>query len=96
MAARIEVSRVRKGEFLVTVVEGSTQSKHSVTLKDQDYVRLSGGKIGPEDLIVRAFEFLLKRESKEAILARFDLLEIAHYFPTFEGDMRKTLGTGLG
>jgi hypothetical protein len=91
MAARIEVSRVREGEFLVTVVEGSTQSKHSVTLKEQDYVRLSGGRIEPEDLIVRSFEFLLKRESKESILARFDLLEIAHYFPTFELDIQRAI-----
>jgi hypothetical protein len=88
MAANIEVSRVREGEFLVTVVEGATRSKHYVTLKAPDCARLAGGKIEAEHLIARSFEFLLEREPQESILPRFDLLEIARYFPSFERDIR--------
>jgi hypothetical protein len=38
----------------------------------------------PEQLIDAAFRFLLDRESKEQILARFDISVIARYFPDFE------------
>jgi hypothetical protein len=91
MAAKIAVSPVRKGEFLVTIAEGSSQSKHTVTLKEVDYIRLSGGETAPEDLIARSFEFLLEHEPKESILPRFDLLEIARYFPSFERDLQQKL-----
>jgi hypothetical protein len=38
----------------------------------------------PEQLVDAAFRFLLDRESKEQILARFDISVIARYFPDFE------------
>jgi hypothetical protein len=37
------------------------------------------------------FRFLLDREPKEAILPRFDLAAIAHYFPEFERELPNTL-----
>ncbi len=91
MAAKIKVDPAGEGEFDVTVSEGSTQSKHRVTIKASDYARLCGGKIEPECLIVKSFEFLLEQESKESILRRFDLLEIARYFPAFEREIRQRL-----
>ena len=91
MPAQIEVRRTQDGEFRVTVVEGNTRSKHTVTLKDSDYARLSGGRIGAETLIAKSFEFLLEHEPKESILPRFDLLEIARYFPSFERDLKQRL-----
>jgi hypothetical protein len=91
MAAQIEVTRVREGEFQVVVVEGTSRSKHHVTLKERDYTRLSEGKVSPEELVVRSFEFLLEREPKESILPRFDLLDIARYFPGFERDVRQKM-----
>jgi hypothetical protein len=91
MAAKIEVTRVREGEFQVVVVEGTSRSKHQVMLKERDYARLSGGKIQPQELIVRSFEFLLEHEPKESILPRFDLLDIAHYFPSFEREVRQRM-----
>jgi hypothetical protein len=92
MAAKIEVTRVRDAEFQVVVVEGTSRSKHQVTLKEGDYARLSGGKIQPEELIAKSFEFLLEHEPKESILPRFDLLEIARYFPGFERHVRQEMG----
>jgi hypothetical protein len=91
-AAQIEVTRVREGEFQVVVVEGASRSKHNVTLKERDYARLSEGKIQPEELIVRSFEFLLEHEPQDSILPRFDLLEIARYFPGFVRDVRQKMG----
>jgi hypothetical protein len=34
---------------------------------------------------------LLEHEPKESILPRFDLLEIARYFPSFERDLQQKL-----
>jgi hypothetical protein len=92
MAAKIEVTRVREGEFQVIVAEGASRSQHDVTLKERDYARLSEGKIQPEELIVKSFEFLLEHEPKESILPRFDLLDIGRYFPGFERHMRQKMG----
>jgi hypothetical protein len=89
--AKIQVTQLREGEYLVTIIEGATQSKHHVTLKAADYARLSAEKVPPAELITGSFEFLLEHESKESILPRFDLLEIARYFPSFERDIQKKL-----
>jgi hypothetical protein len=78
-------------EFHVRVIEGASESSHHVTLATEDYDRLTGGKITPEELITRSFQFLLAREPKESILARFDLMVIARYFPSFERDIKRTL-----
>jgi hypothetical protein len=57
MAARIEVEKLREGEFRVRVTEAKSQSTHRVTLTQADYRRLSAGKIEPEELVRRSFEF---------------------------------------
>jgi hypothetical protein len=41
-----------------------------------------------------AFRFLLDREPKEAILARFDVSLIAQYFPEFEEELPRYLRGG--
>jgi hypothetical protein len=40
-----------------------------------------------------AFAFLLDREPKEAILARFDVAVISRYFPEFERELPRYLET---
>ncbi len=57
MAARIEVEKLREGEFRVRVTEAKSESTHRVTLTQADYRKLSAGKIEPEELIRRSFEF---------------------------------------
>lgn len=90
MAARIEVARAGE-RFHVRVIEGKSESAHSVTLSEEDYRRLSAGKIQPEELIKRSFEFLLAREPKESILAEFDLPLIGHYFPEYERELKRRI-----
>ena len=53
-------------------------------VKTKDYDRIAGGRVPAAQLVKMSFEFLLEHEPKESILPRFDLLEIARYFPTFE------------
>jgi hypothetical protein len=93
--ARIDVEP-RGGEFHVTVSEGRSRSRHTVTLDDGYHAALTGGRIAPEELVRRSFEFLLEREPKESILPRFALPVIGRYFPEYERQMRARLGEGDG
>jgi hypothetical protein len=91
MAAHINVEKLTEGKFRIRVKEGASESQHVVTLSEQDYRSLSGGKIEPVELIKRSFEFLLAREPKEAILSSFDLPLISHYFPEFERELKRRI-----
>lgn len=70
--------------FTVTVTEGADETSHQVTLPQADYQKLTGGKVSAAACVQVAFEFLLEREPKEAILKRFDITVISQYFPDFE------------
>jgi hypothetical protein len=90
MAARIEVARKDAKTFVVTVNERTTTT-HTVTLEPVYYDKLTGGKVTPEKLIEKSFEFLLERESNTSILSSFDLPLIGHYFPAYEKIIVKRL-----
>ncbi len=81
--ARIEVTQKDTETFEVTVRE-TTTTNHTVTLSQDYYQKLTGGRISPETLIEKSFEFLLERESNTMILSRFDLPVIGDYFPEYE------------
>ncbi|HWP58216.1 MAG TPA: hypothetical protein VNL14_10035 [Candidatus Acidoferrales bacterium] len=89
--AQIDVTRESSETFNVTV-RAKTTTTHVVTLKDEDYRKLSGGRVAPEKLIEKSFEFLLERESNTSILSRFDLPVIGRYFPEYEKTIAKRLG----
>jgi hypothetical protein len=89
--ARIEVDKAAEGEFRVRIIEGKSESSHSVTLDPAYYSRLTGEKVEPQELVKRSFEFLLERESKESILAKFDLQIIGRYFPEYEREIKSRL-----
>jgi len=89
--AEITVIRIAEHTFRVTVVEGESTTVHNVTALDEDSRRY-GGDVPAERLIELSFEFLLEREAKEAILGRFDLPIIEHYYPIYPRAIRKRLG----
>ncbi len=70
--------------YHVTVQEGSSSTEHTVDLDDGYYRKLARADESQEELIRRSFEFLLQREPKESILARFHLSEIGRYFSDYE------------
>ena len=80
----IQVQKKDDRIYTVIVQEGASHSQHTITLEDTYYKKLTGGKITPEELIHRSFEFLLAREPKESILSRFKLPVIQRYFPEYE------------
>jgi len=73
----------------VVVTEKGSSTTHRVTLKRQDYERLSQQKCSPEECIRSSFEFLLERERKESILREFDLTVIGRYFPQYEMELAR-------
>lgn len=93
--AMIHVERIEAAqeplEFCVIVVEDRSETKHEVTMAESIYQKLSHGKISPERCVQAAFQFLLDREPKEAILTRFDLTTISKYYPSFEQDFHRYL-----
>ena len=78
----IEVTRAVEG-FQVVVSGGGGQTRHNVRASAAELQRLAPG-IAPARVIEAAFRFLLDREAKESILARFALSDVSRYFPEFE------------
>jgi len=80
-------------EFHVIVREGGEATHHHVSLRRDDYERLTRGQASPEALVTETFRFLLEYEPKEAILISFDLPVIRRYFPRYEHEISKRLAT---
>ena len=90
----IKVQRVGEGgviSFEVAVREGKGETRHHVTMSEVKAQQLTAGKHTPERCIEAVFRFLLDREPKESILARFDISAVSHYFPEFEQEMPRYL-----
>ena len=83
----IKVERKSQNEFMIEITEADSSTKHTVTLDEEYYQKLTGGRISKEDLIKKSFNFLLTRESKESILRRFNLRVIKRYFPEYESEI---------
>ncbi len=92
----IEVTQTRTEPltFQVLVREGKGETRHEVTMARETFDRLARGKHEPAALIEAAFRFLLEREPKESILARFDVDVISRYFPEFERELPRYLTPG--
>jgi len=86
----VSVKKLSDDTYEVSVKEG-TATVHRVTLSDDYYQSLTGGKVTHEALIKKSFKFLLERESNASILRAFDLPVIGRYFPEYEQTMRKWL-----
>jgi len=91
MPAKIAVEKIDTSRFRVRVSEGGSETSHEVTVSPVDHAKLAGDKIQPEELVRQSFEFLLERESKDSILARFDLSVISRYFPEYEREIKRRL-----
>jgi len=79
--------------FDVVIRERGSETRHQVTLSKADHARLTNGSCPPDRCIEAAFRFLLDRESKEAILSRFDISVISRYFPDFESKLPRYMAS---
>jgi len=97
MKAEIDVTPLDSAKgyaFEVVVREGREETRHRVTVSEEDLRRFGGGKVGPAALVKESFRFLLEHEPKEAILGSFDLAVIARYFPEYPKQIVMRLGGG--
>lgn len=81
----IEVKEIGKDPYIfeVTVEEKGSSTNHQVEMDVSFYEDLST-KTSPREIVKKSFEFLLKREPKEAILSKFNLKVIGNYFPGYK------------
>lgn len=75
--------------FEVRVQDERGEMQYHVTMSETVFERLSGGNATPEACVHAAFLFLLDREPKEAILCRFDIAVIEHYFSEFFSEFHR-------
>jgi hypothetical protein len=87
----VECAPTRQGwDCDVEVVEGERSSRHNVRVGRDDLARWgSPGEESPDQLVKRAFEFLLQREPAERILKSFELRDVTRYFPEFDREMAR-------
>lgn len=86
----IEIRTVDHRRYQVTLRENGGQTVHDVVVSYSDLERF-GALESPERLIEASFRFLLEREPKEAILASFDLGQIAAYYPEYPAEIRERI-----
>lgn len=90
--AEISVTAAGDDVYEVRVREPDGRTEHRVTMTADDLAWL-GVDAAPTAILEESFRFMLAREPKEAILARFDLRTIARYFPEYPEEMRRQLGS---
>jgi hypothetical protein len=85
---RIEIRNKNKTpggwEFLVAIADDRQTLQYAVSLDEDYYNEVTNEQITPDELIIKAFKFLIRREGKHSILRKFNLREIHKYFPDFE------------
>lgn len=75
----------------VVVGTDSGATHHEVTVSAADLAGLAPDNTDPAALVAASFAFLLERESRESILARFALPVIGRYYPEYATTIRDRL-----
>jgi hypothetical protein len=88
----IVVGRMADGRYEVRVADQAGSTSHVVTVPEGTVEELGVVDVDEAFLIEESFRFLLEREPKESILARFDLPVIARYFPDYPSEIKRRLG----
>jgi hypothetical protein len=76
-------------ECTVEVADPRGATRHTVEVTAQELARWGRTGETVAQLVQRAFDFLLARESPSQILLRFDLSDIQRYFPEFDEEIRR-------
>jgi hypothetical protein len=92
VVAEIGIAHAGGDDYTVQVREGSSSTRHRVTVPSSAHTRFGGGA-PVEALLEESFRFLLEREPKESILRQFEISVIASYFPEYPHEIRQRLGT---
>ena len=84
----ISVEAIDNNSFKVSVTKDSS-TEHIVLLSDRFHQDVTNNKLTKTELITHSFEFLLKRESNQSILKKFNLEVISQYFPEYIDEIKK-------
>ena len=76
-------------ECAVSVSVGDAAHRYVVLVGRGDLERWGRAGESPDAFVVRAFDFLLARESPGQILPRFAVPDIVRYFPEFDAEIRR-------
>lgn len=90
MNHRISIEGAGAATYRVTIEDGKSRTVHLVHADARQLERYGPG-VAAEKLLRASFEFLLERESKESILAEFELSEIERYFPDYPEKLGRRL-----
>ncbi len=86
----ISVEAIDNNSFKVSVTKDSS-TEHIVLLSDRFHQVVTNNKLTKTELITHSFEFLLKRESNQSILKKFNLEVISQYFPEYIEEIKKII-----
>jgi len=86
----ISVEVIDNNSFKVSVTKDSS-TEHIVLLSDRFHQDVTNNKLTKTELITHSFEFLLKRESNQSILKKFNLEVISQYFPEYIEEIKKII-----
>jgi hypothetical protein len=86
----ISVEAIDNNSFKVSVTKDSS-TEHIVLLSDRFHQDVTNNKLSKTELITRSFEFLLKRESNQSILKKFNLEVISQYSPEYIDEIKKII-----
>lgn len=84
--AEIEIKKLKEDKdimyYKVFISDDFGKKSFNVSM-DKGFYKDLNTKTDDTEVIRKSFEFLLKRESKESILSKFNIEEIINYFPEF-------------
>ena len=86
----ILVEAIDNNSFKVSVTKDSS-TEHIVLLSDHFHQDITNNKLTKTELITHSFEFLLKKESNQSILKKFNLEVISQYFPEYIDEIKKII-----
>ena len=86
----ISVEAIDNNSFKVSITK-DTSTEHIVLLSDRFHQDVTNNKLTKTKLITHSFEFLLKRESNQSILKKFNLEVISQYFPEYIDEIKKII-----
>tara|TARA_B100000768_G_scaffold172318_1_gene180441 strand:- start:354 stop:620 length:267 start_codon:yes stop_codon:yes gene_type:complete len=86
----ITVEAINNNSFKVSVTKDST-TEHIVLLNDRFHQDVTNNKLTKTAFITNSFKFLLKKESNQSILKKFNLEVISQYFPEYIDEIKKNI-----
>lgn len=87
----ITVLTISDTAYRVIVEQGDEKATFAVTLKPEYHQKLTEGYVSPQELLEKAFQFLLEREAICHIRNSFNLRETGKIYPEFEQVMRSCI-----